>query len=230
MGRVVNAGRKPSAPHRSPKASGTTKEAILDGAEALFADNDVDDVTMRSIAEAAGVDPASVTYHFGGKAELVAAVIRRRHTALRERRMSALTTLLDQSTSAPSARQLLDTVYRPWFDLVESDDPGYRSYSRLVAARLNGGILPDLVGESEDLGAWEETIVAALCRACPGADERSVMQALSLTLGAALTFVATPAAPTSGEPDAGTAPDLDYQRFLHFVSSGFESMVSWPIG
>lgn len=228
MGRVTDSLRKQSVPHRSPRTSGSTKKAILDSAEALLADDDVSNVTMRSIAEAAGIDPASVTYHFGGKTELVAAVMRRRYTALRELQMSALTRLLAEATEIPTARQLLDTVYRPWFELVGSGDQGWRSYSRLVAGTLNDGILADLI--EDHAVQWREALVAALCRACPGADAKTVMQALALTFGAALPFVAPPVASTAGGPDAPIVSDLDYERFLHFVSSGFESMVSWPIG
>lgn len=227
MGRVIDPHRKQSVPHRSPKTSGSTKEAILDSAEALFADKDVTGVTMRAIAEAAGVDPASLTYHFGGKTELVSAVVRRRYAILRDLRMGALAKLLAESTEIPTARQLLDTVYRPWFDLVGSDDRGWRSYSRVVSSTLNAGILADLVEDHD--GQWEETLVAALCRAYPGADEGTVLQALTLTFGAAMSFVAPPVIPSPGGPNGQAASDLDYQRFLHFVSSGFESMVSWPI-
>lgn len=227
MGRVTDPLRKQSVPHRSPKTSGSTKKAILDSAETFLADADVNSVTMRSIAEAAGIDPASVTYHFGGKAELVAAVLRRRFTVLCDLQLSALTRLLAGATEIPTPRMLLDTVYRPWFDLVRSDDLGWRSYSRLVASTLNDGVLADLV--EEHAAQWRETLVAALRRACPGANEPTIAQALTLTFGAVLSFVAPAGGSDTGRGDP-FASEGDYERFLHFVSSGFESMVTWPVG
>lgn len=228
MGSIAGTRRKRPVPHRSPRTHGTTKEAILDSAELLFADDDVSNVTMRAIAESAGVDPASVTYHFGGRAELVSAVLRRRHAALRDHRMSALAVLLAEATEIPTAHQILDTVYRPWFELVGSGDHGWRAFSKLISSTLSSGVPDDL---RDDDGQWEETLVAALCRAHPEADERTVRQALLLTAGAAVSFV-SPQAVGEGNGHRGRAgdPELDYQRFLHFVSSGFESMVSAPVG
>lgn len=188
MGKVTDPRQEQPVPHRSPTTVGSTKDAILDSAEPLLGENDVATVTMRSIAEAAGVDPATVTYHFGGKMELVAAVIRRRYTILREHWLRALTTLLAESNEIPTARQLLDTVYRPWFELVESGDPGWRSYSRLIAAMPNSAIIDDITRDLS--GQWEKALSAALNRAYPDADEDLITQAFTLTLGAALSFAA----------------------------------------
>ncbi|WP_295652639.1 TetR/AcrR family transcriptional regulator [uncultured Dietzia sp.] len=227
MGRVTEARHNQPVPHRSPRTHGSTKEAILDSAELLFADEDVASVTMRAIAESAGVDPASVTYHFGGKTELVTAVIRRRYADLREHRMSGLAKLLAESTEVPTARQILDTIYRPWFELAESGDAGWRAYSKLISSTLASGRLDDL---QDDEGHWDQALLSALRRAHPEADEKTVLQALMLTAGAAVTFVAPAMESSEGDGEKATDPDVDYRRFLHFVSSGFESMVSAPVG
>ncbi len=218
-------GQTQAARHRSPTTNGETKDAILDSAERMLADGDPATVTMRSIAEGAGVDPASITYHFGGRAELLAAVVRRRYTILREHRMSALTRLLSESEQIPTARQLLDTVYRPWFELISSGDVGWRSYAKLVAAMPDSPVLQELAGDLS--GDWETALNAALNRAMPEADDAVIRQAFTLTLGAAL-FVAVP--PMLARMDEVTGAPASqtprYRDFLHFVSSGFEGMVS----
>lgn len=201
----------------------------MDSAEILLGHDDVATVTMRSIADAAGVDPATVTYHFGAKNALVAAVIRRRETVLRDHRMRALTSLLAESEEIPTARELLDTVYRPWFDLAESGDRGWRSYSKLVASMLNSALMDELVQEMS--GQWEQALSAALYRAYPEADADVITQAFTLTHGAALSFAAPPRlASLSGDQNGSVDVDFEYSRFLHFVSSGFESMVSTTSG
>lgn len=224
MGRDANPRQEQTVPHRSPTAGGSTKDAILDGAEALLAENEVATVTMRSIADTAGVDPASITYHFGGKMELMAALIRRRYTILREHQMSALTQLLAESEEVPTARELLDTVYRPWFELVGSGDPGWRSYSKLVASMSDSAVLDELVRDLT--GQWEQTLTLALSRAYPDADEELISQAFLLTVGTSL-FAVPPrfVGPAPAEPAGLT---LSYPAFLHFISSGFESVVSAP--
>lgn len=227
MSRGASSGREEIGRHRSPTSAGATKDAILDSAEVLFSQNNVTAVTMRSVADAADVDPASITYHFGGRTELMIAVIRRRYTMLREHQMSALTRLLAESEEIPTARQLLDTVYRPWFELAESGEHGWRSYSKLIAAMPDSPVLQELVNDLS--GQWESGLNAALRRAYPHADEELIVQAFTLTLGAAL-FVAAPPRMPQRNRDAGEPADLSvcYPDFLDFVSSGFESLVSAP--
>ncbi|MCF6426716.1 TetR/AcrR family transcriptional regulator [Amycolatopsis tucumanensis] len=62
-----------------------TREAILTTAERLFAEHGVNAVSNRQISEAAGQgNTAAVGYHFGTKADLVRAIVRK-HTAEMER-------------------------------------------------------------------------------------------------------------------------------------------------
>lgn len=56
---------------------GSTKEKILDVAEGLFAEYGFNDTSLRTITSKAGVNLASVNYHFGDKKTLVRAVLNR---------------------------------------------------------------------------------------------------------------------------------------------------------
>ncbi|WP_219226014.1 TetR/AcrR family transcriptional regulator [Vibrio cholerae] len=55
----------------------STKEKILDVAEGLFAEYSFNDTSLRTITSKAGVNLASVNYHFGDKKTLVRAVLNR---------------------------------------------------------------------------------------------------------------------------------------------------------
>lgn len=59
----------------APRSS--TKEKILDIAEGLFAEHGFNDTSLRAITSKAGVNLASVNYHFGDKKTLVRAVLNR---------------------------------------------------------------------------------------------------------------------------------------------------------
>ncbi|WP_280267867.1 TetR family transcriptional regulator [Nocardia wallacei] len=59
---------------RRPGQSGT-REAILDAARTRFAEVGFDKASIRSIAAAAGVDPALVHHYFGTKQELLIAAL-----------------------------------------------------------------------------------------------------------------------------------------------------------
>lgn len=55
-------------------AAARTRDEILRAAFALWHDHPYDDVSIKRIADAAGVSAQTVTLHFGGKSELLAAV------------------------------------------------------------------------------------------------------------------------------------------------------------
>jgi AcrR family transcriptional regulator len=62
-----------------------TRAQILDAARDVLAENGYAATTTRGIAEAAGVQPSLVHYHFGGKQQLLAAVLARENARLLER-------------------------------------------------------------------------------------------------------------------------------------------------
>jgi AcrR family transcriptional regulator len=70
-----------------------TKEKILDAAENLFVDNGFSATSLRAIIKKAGVNTASVHYHFGSKEGLIEAVIHRRVADLNRERLEMLDVL-----------------------------------------------------------------------------------------------------------------------------------------
>src|SRR5688572_7242735 len=52
---------------RTPTRKGNLREAILAAAEALFSTGGFNAVSVRDIAQAAGANPGSITYHFKSK-------------------------------------------------------------------------------------------------------------------------------------------------------------------
>jgi len=60
-----------------PQTTPDTRERILDTAEALFAEKGLAATSVRDIATAAGLTPASLYNHFEGKEALYAAVLER---------------------------------------------------------------------------------------------------------------------------------------------------------
>lgn len=104
------------------------KTTILDAAEALFAERGFDGVSMRLIADAAPVGLGLLTHHFPSKDDLFEAVMARRVDTLNEKRRSAL-----QALEKPTLEDLLLAFVGPYRDLIESGDPGWRAYARLIA-------------------------------------------------------------------------------------------------
>ncbi|PYY65725.1 MULTISPECIES: helix-turn-helix domain-containing protein [unclassified Curtobacterium] len=68
-----------------------TREAILTSAEQLFGEYGIAHVSSRQVGEAAGQgNTAAVGYHFGGKAELIRAILARHQHAINALRLAEL--------------------------------------------------------------------------------------------------------------------------------------------
>ncbi len=97
-----------------------TTERILDVAEQMFADAGIDAVSVRSVIEAAGVNVAAVHYHFGGREELICAVLRRRVVPLNAVRLERLERVVLAAGSVPPALEdVLRAFIAPVFELLE---------------------------------------------------------------------------------------------------------------
>ncbi|MFC5183810.1 TetR/AcrR family transcriptional regulator [Actinomadura harenae] len=75
------------------------RERILEAATRLFAERGYDATSTRAIADAVGLNIATVAYHVGGKPELYRAVMRRTHLAQRD----VVTTALEQLATCGSS-------------------------------------------------------------------------------------------------------------------------------
>ncbi|MEV4256160.1 TetR/AcrR family transcriptional regulator [Spirillospora sp. NPDC049652] len=82
-------------------------ERILEAATRLFAERGYDATSTRAIADAVGLNIATVAYHVGGKPELYRAVMRRAHLAQRDVVIAALGQLNTCGSSAEETRAAL---------------------------------------------------------------------------------------------------------------------------
>ncbi|MEU6714488.1 TetR family transcriptional regulator [Nonomuraea sp. NPDC046802] len=90
-----------------------TRQAILDAAERLFAEHGVGEVSNRQISEAAGQgNHFAVGYHFGTKADLVRAIVRRHASEMEQRR----TEMLAEIVGSPDLREWVSCLVRPATD------------------------------------------------------------------------------------------------------------------
>src|SRR5215831_10025873 len=84
--------RKPTSKETARKPN--MREAILAAAEELFATNGFNAVSVRDIAQAAGANPGSVTYHFKTKDGLLLEIYRRHCGPMNHRRAELLAAAL----------------------------------------------------------------------------------------------------------------------------------------
>lgn len=108
-----------------------TRTQILDAAEVIFAERGFSGASVRAITDLAGVNLAAVGYHFGSKADLIAAVARRVIEPINAAQSLGLDRLLEQVPD-PQVPDLVSAFVGPLFDEIPADDTGGSRTSRLI--------------------------------------------------------------------------------------------------
>jgi len=125
---------------RDPRRE-TTRAALIEAAETLFADSGVESVSLRQIGTAIGSGNTSVVfYHFGSKEALIEEIFMHRVPALEARRAE----LLAVAMRVGSARDLPTLVHALWWPVFEQTNAdGRHSYAAFLASisRANLGWL-----------------------------------------------------------------------------------------
>jgi len=147
-----------------------TRTQILDAAEHLFAERGFRGTSIRAITNLAGANLAAVGYHFGSKAELLAAVARRVIEPITAAQSAGLDRLLAR-TPDPPVTDLVEAFAGPLFD--EMPAGGERT-SRLIVAILSDPAeeMRTWSGPAED--AVRDRYLAALRRALPSLSEEEL--------------------------------------------------------
>jgi AcrR family transcriptional regulator len=138
----------------------STKDRILDAAERLFAERGFAGTSLRAVTSNAGVNLASVNYHFGSKEELLEATLRRLVAPVNAERLRRLGQL-ETSSDPPSVEMILEALLRP---ALESDLANLRSLAILLyseSVELVRPLIRDLFGE------YTQRFTRALARALP---------------------------------------------------------------
>lgn len=134
---AITAGNDPSSPadeSAAPGRSERTRLALMTAAESLFGDFGIDAVGLRTISDAARQkNNNAVQYHFGGKLELLAAILEWREAQLQPQRQA----LLKQGATENRLRDirwLLRVMFEPNYRLYR--DQHEISYLKLHAAYI----------------------------------------------------------------------------------------------
>ena len=110
-----------------------TRERILDAAEALFVEHGFEATTMRMITSRAGVNLASINYHFGSKEALIQDVFRRRLTWLNEERLNAPDRFEGPPKGSPlKPRQIVEAFFGVSLRMAADTERGGHTFMRLL--------------------------------------------------------------------------------------------------
>jgi AcrR family transcriptional regulator len=107
-------------------------DALLDSAEAEFADAGIEFASLRKIMRVAGTDPGAIHYHFGTREALAEAVLTRFLEPLNRHRLELLGQL--DAATPPSVHRLVEALIRPDIEAAHALHDRSPGNARLVAA------------------------------------------------------------------------------------------------
>lgn len=190
-----------------------TRSLLLDTAERLFAEKGYDQVSVRAINAAAGLNPGAVHYHFGSKPGLVAALLEARLTDVVSGTRARFEALL-----AAERIDITDVVrlqVEPLVELVRRPGPGRLHVRLLARAHLSGWEL-SWTSPYFRPGTW----AGLAARALPHLPAGVVGQ--RWRLATELALVAT-GRPLHEDPEAELTIDAD--QLVAFIAAGLAAPV-----
>tara|TARA_B100001094_G_scaffold291326_1_gene309681 strand:+ start:337 stop:966 length:630 start_codon:yes stop_codon:yes gene_type:complete len=111
----------------------STKDRILDAAEALFALNGSSGASLRAITQRAKVNLAAVHYHFGSKDRLLEAVLARRLLPLNTERIRRLENYQKEAgRKKVRLENVIEAMVGPALRLSRDENEGGRIFMRLL--------------------------------------------------------------------------------------------------
>ena len=158
-----------------------TKNLVLTAAERLFALHGFQNVSVRDITAAAGVNLASVNYHFGSKDALLFEIFKRRTAELNRERARMLHEANDRNEGAPPVREILAALLTPPLRWLAPGHERRISLQFLIRARSEGTdeIRQVLKTDVSHLRRFSD----ALLKARPDLSPEDVYWRLHFTLG-----------------------------------------------
>lgn len=207
--KLASSGAPPPSP--ATKAVEERRQAILDVAEAMFADNGIAGTSVRSILSAAGANVAAVHYHFGSKERLVEEVFRRRAEKIAADRMRGL----KRAVTDPDTTWRLERIVRAFLEsgFTGGETPeGAARFARLRAriSTEDTDLARRLLAECFD--ASSRQFIAALSDVLPALDEVDVAWRFHAMLGVMVYTMANP-----GRIQALTEDNCDPSDYLAAV-------------
>ena len=210
----------------SRPSADATRTRILEAAEHLFAQRGFHGVTVREIAQEAGVDAALANYHFGSKDQLFSTALLSRAQSFMVEREDALRACIDAANGKPTLRDVIIAYTRPYLEHAQSGDLGWRSWFRLLAkANTAPEWSPDVWRDHFD--PFVNKFIDAMKLAAPGAPEERYYWCYHFFAGALVLTFADPGRIDRLSGGVCKSGDLaeGYDLLVPFFAEGFEAIL-----
>ena len=162
-----------------------TRARILDAAEVLFVEHGFEATSMRMITGRAGVNLASVNYHFGGKEALIQEVFRRRLTWLNHERLGALERMEQEAQGASlKPHQIVDAFFGVSLRMAADTEHGGHTFMRLLGRTYTEPAAFVRQFLADEYAAVVPRFKQALFRALPDVPPEDILWRFHFMLGA----------------------------------------------
>lgn len=217
--------RKRSAAETGQGAGQVTVDAILDAAERLFAERTYAEVSLRDITAEAGVNLASVNYHFGSKENLLLALFKRAAQTLNRERMRLLKDAEDNAHGTPSVRALLRALLEPGIRFTLQSNR-LTLYNQVVTLARTGASQEMRELLERDVRHLQR-FVTAIERALPDMPRDEIVWRLHFVMGVQHSIYSELPRLEALSEGRCNVTDIDavVARAINFAVAGFESSV-----
>ena len=207
----------------------SSREKLICSAEALFAERGFDGVSVRDIANAAGVNSALVGYYFRGKEGLLSEVYMRHCEPLKRERERLLGQFAG-SEGGLTLEKVIEAFIRPSLE-VTTDKSGRSGYIRLraILSAENSALLEQLVAENFD--ASSTLFIDAFARCLPELSRDEIFWRFHFLLGAIYYTGAGPhriRTLSNGHCDPADAKATT-RHLIPFLAAGFRARVTHKV-
>ncbi|MBV8649857.1 MAG: TetR family transcriptional regulator [Alphaproteobacteria bacterium] len=181
-----------SSDEKKPADEKGTRERILRVAEQLFAEHGFNGVSVRTLTAAANVNLAGVSYYFGSKEGLLAAIYDSHCRPMAEERLRRLAACAERKGRAPLLEQIIAAFIGPALDSTIDAVGGGAVFTRLRAmlAHENNALAKELVETHFD--ATSRRFVEALAACLPELSSEEVLWRFHFLLGTLYYTMITP--------------------------------------
>lgn len=206
-------------------ATADTKDRILAAAEALFARQGFAATSLRNVIADAGVNLASVHYHFGSKEELVRAVFGWRFDPINKERQQLLSAL--EAEGPPSSvERILSCLLLPVLRAAREQPEGWSMVGALVG-RVHTE--PDIAIRAIFYDQFEEVgdqFLHALGRALPRIPGEELFYRFHFSIAAMAASLVNPEEIrflSKGRIDPTSDPERFLKRWTQFAAAGLRA-------
>ncbi len=219
--------RKRATVGRPRKVNGGVDAAdrILDAAEDLFSKHGFDGVTMRAVAELAGLDAALAHYYFATKQGLFDAVLERRAEQVFSERMDAFDRYEITSHNNPTVEGAVATFITPLLERARNGDDGWKNYFRLIAL-VNNDASHVALSIMSYFDPLVHRLIADVKRALPEAPEEELFWCFHFLTGSltlALSRTGRLDRVSGGRCRSDDLASIE-PRMVEYCSAGFRSL------